>query len=119
MKKIKVEVHHHGGWSVIFIIITNIYFFIIIETRKRNDSGKRDISSYWGLWEEKEMMDPVIKLYEQKNPGVKIIYEKKHHRTIVKIDSPESKGQGPDIFRFHNTWLPQMKGNYCPLPPEV
>ncbi len=29
------------------------------------------------------------------------------------------KGLGPDIFRFHNTWLPEIKEVVAPLPEEV
>lgn len=29
------------------------------------------------------------------------------------------KGEGPDIFRFHNTWLPMMKEYLAPVPKKV
>lgn len=108
-----------GG--ILFFILTSIFIFSLLIKRGTSVTKPKDISlTYWGLWEDKEMMDPVIKQYEQKNPGVKIIYEKKtpddyREKLIVR----SQKGQGPDIFRFHNTWLPQMGEIIAPLPPEI
>ncbi|MBI4973875.1 sugar ABC transporter substrate-binding protein [Candidatus Roizmanbacteria bacterium] len=106
--------------ALFFIIITIFIFSLLLKKGKETAQPKEVTLSYWGLWEEKEMMDPVIKLYEQKNPGVKIIYEKKTPQDYrEKLIVRSQKGQGPDIFRFHNTWLPQIKEITAPLPPEV
>lgn len=107
--------------GALFFIIITIFLFSLLLKRGKGTTQTKEISlSYWGLWEEKEMMDPVIKLYEQKNPGVKIIYEKKTPQDYrEKLIFRSQKGQGPDIFRFHNTWLPEIKEITAPLPPEV
>jgi multiple sugar transport system substrate-binding protein len=82
---------------------------------------------YWGLWEDKEVIDPLIAAYEQKNPLIKITYEKMDPQSYREKLVSRSKAQGtgttaiekPDIFRFHNTWLPEIKDIVAPLPPTV
>ena len=109
-----------GIGASFFIIITAVMFSLLLKGGKGTAQKKEVSLSYWGLWEEKETMDPVIKLYEQKNPGVRILYEKKTPQDYrEKLIVRSQKGQGPDIFRFHNTWLPQIKEITAPLPSEV
>lgn len=109
-----------GVGALFFVIITAIMFSLLLKGGKGTAQKKEITLTYWGLWEEKEIMDPLIKLYEQKNPGVKIYFEKKTPQDYrEKLIVRSQKGQGPDIFRFHNTWLPQIKEITAPLPPEV
>jgi len=115
-----------GG--IFFIIIAVFIFFFLLNSLKKGGVGtkKETILTYWGLWEDKEIMDPIIAQYEQKNPGIKIQYEKKtpeqyREKLIVRT----IKGQGPDIFRFHNTWLPELRDEQtkqfipAPIPGEI
>lgn len=81
---------------------------------------------YWGLWEPEEVMRPVIEqyqnLYAQKNPGstINIDYLRRlpsgHRETL---QSSIRSGQGPDIFRFHNTWVPMLREELAPLPQTI
>ncbi|MFA5136312.1 MAG: sugar ABC transporter substrate-binding protein [Patescibacteria group bacterium] len=105
----------------LFFIIVVVLIFMFISNISRRTIAKKDIEiTYWGLWEEKEVYDPLIKIYEEKNPGVKIIYEKKSPEDYrEKLIVRSQKGQGPDIFRFHNTWLPQIREVASALPKEV
>lgn len=106
--------------ALFFLIIVGVIFMLFSKMGK-GTTAKKDVQlTYWGLWEEKEVMDSVIKPYEQKNPGVKIIYEKKTPQDYrEKLIVRTQKGQGPDIFRFHNTWLPQIREIAAELPEEV
>ncbi len=75
---------------------------------------------YWGLWEEKETFEPLIAEYQKKNPQVTIQYEKKSPEDYrEKLLAWTQKKIGPDIFRFHNTWLPQLQTITAPLPESV
>ncbi|MEK7177840.1 MAG: extracellular solute-binding protein, partial [Patescibacteria group bacterium] len=70
---------------------------------------------------------PLIAAYQQKNPNVKISYLKmnpqSYREKLVSRSKTGSTNQGtiekPDIFRFHNTWLPEIKDIVAPLPPTV
>lgn len=76
--------------------------------------------SYWGLWEGENTMRSVISDFEKQNPTIKVMYAKQdvkqyRERIAVRMQS----GTGPDVFRFHNTWLLQMSSMLLPLPNDV
>lgn len=106
--------------GVIFFIVVVVLIFLAISRLGGPKSTKKVALTYWGLWEDKETFDPVIKAYEKQNPGVTITYEKmdpSDYRDKLIVRS--QKGQGPDIFRFHNTWLPEIQDVASPIPQEV
>ncbi len=114
-----------GGivFLIIFVIIFKALFF--------GKSADKPINLiYWGLWEDKEVVEPLITAYQQKNPHIKITYQKMNPQSYREKLVSRSKTQGtegagttaiekPDIFRFHNTWLPEIKDIVAPLPPTV
>jgi multiple sugar transport system substrate-binding protein len=112
------------GGAVVFLIILVIIFRAIFSGKT---TSKPVNLIYWGLWEDKEVIDPLIAAYEQKNPLIKITYEKMNPQSYREKLVSRSKAQGtesaliekPDIFRFHNTWLPEIKDIVAPLPPTV
>ncbi|MDO8497912.1 MAG: extracellular solute-binding protein [bacterium] len=105
------------GGIVIFILI----FFFIFKALLGGGGPKKDVKlTYWGLWEDKEIFDPLIADYQTKNPHVKIDYVKmapKEYRERLLARSQNK--QGPDIFRFHNTWLPEIKDVVAQLPSSI
>lgn len=108
-----------AGGVIFFIIVLVGAFFLLKGGGK--PAPKQDIKlTYWGLWEDAETVNPVIKAYEQKNPGITITYEKMdpaQYRDKLTTRSPNNAG--PDIFRFHNTWLPEIRDIVSPLPAQV
>ena len=97
-----------GAVGVFIIVFIGI--FILMSGQKKSSPPPQMVNlTYWGLWEEKEVMDPLIKEYQKKNPNVQITYEKKTEKDYrKKLLTWINNGQGPDIFRFHNTWVPEM-----------
>lgn len=62
--------------------------------------------TYWGLWEDENLIKGVIEAYQKQNPDIKINYLKNssvNYRSRVQAQIKE--GVGPDIFRIHNSWL--------------
>ncbi len=121
-----------GNKAKIFIIIGAIVFFLILFFvifkvftsffgSKSSSSSSKDITlTYWGLWEDKAVIDPLIVEYKKKNPKVTIKYEKKDPQSYRdKLLARSKDGNGPDIFRFHNTWLPTIKDVVAPLPTDI
>ncbi len=111
--------------AVVFLIILVIIFRAIFSGKP---ASKPVSLIYWGLWEDKEVIEPLIAAYQQKNPNIKIIYQKMNPQSYREKLVSRSKAQGtagapvvekPDIFRFHNTWLPEIKDVVAPLPPTV
>lgn len=76
--------------------------------------------TYWGLWEPVEVMQPLIDAYEQQNPGVKITYVQQNSRQYrQRLQAAVRDGSGPDMFRFHATWLPMVAGELSPAPASI
>lgn len=84
---------------------------------------------YWGLWEPKEIMAPVIANYEASHPGVKIDYQmqsKTDYRERLQSilarkgtqNAPDIKNM-PDIMRIHQTWMPMFASEMEPAPADI
>ncbi len=68
------------------------------------------VLNYWGLWENEQVVKPLIDEYQNTHPKVKIIYTKnsiKQYRE--RVQNYIGRGDGPDLFRFHATWVPMLK----------
>ncbi|MBP7768360.1 extracellular solute-binding protein [Candidatus Woesebacteria bacterium] len=81
---------------------------------------KKITIEYWGLWEASDVMASVIADYERANPGVSIKYTKQSHRDYrTRLDTALGSDNGPDIFRFHASWVPMLRQELAPLPSSV
>ncbi len=106
-----------AGVAVFFVIILIIFFKVFLGTKGPAQEIKL---VYWGLWEDSQVMTPLIDAYQQKNPNVKIEYDKMDPQDYrEKLLARTKNGQGPDIFRFHNTWLPEITDIVSPLPQSI
>ncbi len=106
-----------GGGALLFLII----FILILKFIFGSGTPAKEVNLvYWGLWEDKNIMQPLIDQYQAKNRGVKIDYIKLDPQDYrEKLIARSKNNQGPDIFRFHNTWLPEIKDVAAPLPSSV
>ncbi len=82
-------------------------------------SGKVTLT-YWGLWEDNNVMQSVISDFERENSNIHVNYIKEdpkeyNQRVLTRIQD----GNGPDIFRYHATWLPEMLPALLPFSKDV
>lgn len=109
------------GIAVIAVVVfLGFKLFTFIKERRNPPPPQITTLTHWGLWEDKNIMSGVIADFEKEHPNIKIDYQKrdiKQYRETLKARLLQ--GQGPDIFRFHNSWLPMFKENLLPLPKEV
>lgn len=106
------------GLFVVSLIFFIVFIFLLPNLNKSRED--RITVAYWGLFEDQETFRSLISEFEQTNPNIKIAYEKhdiKQYRE--KLETRIKNGTGPDIFRFHNTWLPQLSDLLLPLPEDV
>lgn len=76
--------------------------------------------TYWGLWEAATNVNQIISDYQKDHPEVTIVYEKKSHQQYREsLQSQIEAGKGPDVFRFHNTWVPMLQGILSEVPSDV
>ncbi len=78
------------------------------------------ILNYWGLWESQEMMAPFLRMFEEQNPNISVLYNYKDHKTYLsELKEAFNSNLGPDIFRFHNSWTTMLNENLDPMPSYV
>lgn len=105
------------GVGILALII--IFSLVKILTSKGKVGGTAQIT-WWGLWEDQTAVDSLITEYETAHPKVKINYLRQSQADYrERLTSSLAKGQGPDIFRFHNTWVPMFKTQLDTLPASV
>lgn len=76
--------------------------------------------NYWGLWESQTVMQGLISEWESKNPNVKINYSQQSPKEYrERLQSALARNEGPDVFRYHITWLPMLKSELQAVPAEV
>ena len=78
--------------------------------------------TYWGLWEDDNLIKPLILEYQKQNPNTSINYVKQssvNYRSRVQAQIKE--GVGPDVFRIHNSWLSMFlkDGSLLPAPLDI
>lgn len=74
----------------------------------------------WGLWEDENLIKPLIAEYQKQHPNLTIRYEREssiNYRTRVQTQIRE--GVGPDVFMIHNSWLPMFQADLSSAPPDV
>lgn len=106
------------------VLILAAIVFVVVKLILPNLGGGGSLSSgsitWWDLWEDASVVQPLIDEYEGSHPGVKInlvAQAKEDYRE--RLTNALAKGTGPDIFSFHNSWVPMFKTNLDPLPAGV
>lgn len=75
---------------------------------------------YWGLWESPTVVNALINEYKTAKPNVIINYRKQTPQQYrERLENQITQSQGPDIFRFHNTWVPILKEELVPAPENI
>ncbi len=66
--------------------------------------------TYWGLWENEQILASIISEYKKTHPKVEIVYSKQSPKQYrERLQAALARGDGPDLFRYHNTWVPMLK----------
>ena len=108
------------GIVVGIVVLLLIVFFAF---RFFSNGSKPSTTSeivWWGLWEDENIVSSAISEYEANNPKVKIKYVRQSKEDYrERLTSALAKGTGPDIFRFHNTWVPMFKSELDKVPANI
>ena len=78
------------------------------------------ILTYWGLWEDENLIKPLLVEYQKQNPKITVNYVKQssiNYRTRVQTQVRE--GVGPDVFMIHNSWLPMFSSDLAAAPADI
>lgn len=105
--------------TVVIVILIIIGVFFAWRSLKGRQTGKVTLT-YWGLWEDEVVMQPLIDAYQKQNPNVTINYILQTPKSYrERLQAAISRGGEVDIFRFHNTWVPMLKQELGVLPEAV
>lgn len=108
-----------GVGALLFVVIFAIILGVLLGGNKKTKAVAATLT-YWSLWDDEETMRPLIEAYTKQHPEIKIQYQKMDPVSYRDKVMARSKGSnGPDIFRFHNTWLPELSDVVSPLPEAV
>jgi multiple sugar transport system substrate-binding protein len=122
-KKLKIIIGAIASLAVIVFIISLVVG--IFRSKPLNEGYNNTTLTYWGLWEEKKTLQPVIDDFEKKYPGIKVNYikqdpDKYKDRLLTRI---KNGTEDPDVFTYHNTWLLSLTNSsdnvLLPLPISV
>jgi len=81
--------------------------------------GKTELT-WWGLWEDSSIVQPLIDEYQADHPNVKIVYQRQSKEDYrERLTNAFAQNSGPDIFRFHNTWTPMLSKYMSTIPSDV
>jgi multiple sugar transport system substrate-binding protein len=83
--------------------------------------GSKQVTiTYWGLWENEAILQPLIMAFESANPNIRVQYIKQSQTQYrERLQAAIDRGEGPDVFRFHNTWVPMLARELTPVPETV
>jgi len=102
------------------IILLVIFFIFNLLFQNRSKAPQAITLNYWGLWEDKNIFQPVFDEYKKTHANITINYIKQDPKLYRdRLKAALDKGEGPDIFRFHNTWVPMMKSYLSAMPKNI
>ncbi|HWY79634.1 MAG TPA: extracellular solute-binding protein [Candidatus Sulfotelmatobacter sp.] len=94
--------------------------FVIILLIPKGQPDKPVTLQWWGLWEDSSTIQPLILNFKKTHPNITIEYIKNDpNQYLDRLQSRMQNGKGPDIFLYHNTWMPMLSGELSPLPSSV
>jgi len=106
--------------GIIVIVVVGFFIFKIVIPNIQNTQGSKVKLEYWGLWEDASILNAIISDFSRAYPDITINYSKQdikqyRERLMARIQN----GTGPDIFRFHNTWVQMLSDTLLPLPNDA
>ncbi len=104
-----------GIGLVVVLFFAFIIFGLILPQFQKNSGGKAEIT-YWGLWEDSNIMQTAIADFKKQYPDITVNYAKQDIKQYrEKLTARIQNNTGPDVFLFHNTWLPEFSNTLLPI----
>lgn len=106
------------GIALIIAVLGFLFYRFVLPMI--NPKPKEVTLTWWGLWEDEANVKPLIDEYQQTHPNVTINYTNQSPQDYrERLTNALAQGRGPDIFRFHNTWLPMFGSELSTVPTNV
>lgn len=102
---------------LIFTLLLTSGFGCKRTEKKVKEAMKPVVLNYWGVWDDADAFDQIIKNYKAQHPFVTINYRKirydEYERTLLEAFAED---KGPDIFSIHNTWVKKYQSKIISMP---
>lgn len=112
-----------GGMIKKILIGLGILIFVIVLVVMlipKGETTKQVKLTWWGLWEESPAVQSLIIDFKKDHPNIDVEYVKRTPQDYRdRLMARNESGSGPDIFRYHNTWVPMLKDSLLPLSADV
>lgn len=109
--------------GLILIIVLVILAVVFILPRFKSSEPQEAELVYWGIWEDAQAFREVADEFTKSHPNIKIKYEKQDIKGLGKyvdrLSTRIGNGTGPDIFRYHNSWVTEVRPLLLPFPQDV
>jgi multiple sugar transport system substrate-binding protein len=107
---------------VVGLIIVIIIIWFAISRINASKTSQNVTLTYWGVWEDSKVMEPVIEDFERQHPNIKVQYQLQDIKGlgdyVDRLTTRITQGDGPDIVRFHNSWTLELKNYLLPFPKD-
>ena len=117
------------GWvmwlfiGLVVLLIAGVVISVLLPSLKGKPPVVEKKITYWGLWENTNIMAGILEDFEKENPGVKVDYKmipRQDYRNRLQARLPKTGTDDvPDVFRFHSSWLPMVGSDLAPVPSDV
>lgn len=106
--------------GIIILGLVGFLFFIVVLPLLFQNKNEKVTLTYWGHWETKATMQPIFDEFHRLNPNITIDYvQQDKEKYLDRLKARFKEGNGPDIYRFHSSWLPELGELLLPLSQEV
>jgi multiple sugar transport system substrate-binding protein len=105
-------------WVGIALGVVVLLLIVLFVVSKLRGSPKDEpvTLAYWGLFEDKQVMQSLIDDFHRLHPTITINYVQKDVRDYRQsLVTQLNNGNGPDLYRFHNSWVGMMKPYLSPM----
>jgi multiple sugar transport system substrate-binding protein len=109
---------------IVFILIGLLFFTTLIMIGKslvgKITQNKQVSITYWGMWEDDVVMQTLLSDFQSTHPNISVTYVKNSPKQYrERIQNYIRDGNGPDVFRFHNTWVAELRDELDYVPSSV
>lgn len=108
------------GIGVVVLLLIFLIFRFVVPLFNQTKKEEAVTLTYWGLFEDKNVMNTIVSDFHRTHPTITVNYIQKdikqYRQSLV---TQISAGNGPDIYRFHNSWVGMMKSFLSPMTADV
>lgn len=107
-----------SGVLLVSLLMTGLAGCIEKEKTAATTKAKKITLVYYKLFDEEDVIAPMIQVYTTKNPNVEIVYKKFTDPVEFEnlIINELAEGEGPDIFSAPNSWFLRNVKKISPMP---